>query len=454
MMKLELPISKSTPSSQTTLSHPFPDSALALVRCDASQIKVFFVAPPHTQKPSTLPIPATFSLHSGKWYIKAKNHSGPDIRVGHHNLGSEPLVIDAGNVITFGKSRFVAFSAMCGGKTQSYYQLDELVTTSTNMLAALCDLCFAAPTGLPVLITGESGTGKELAARAIHRLSSVSAGPFVAVNCAALPEALAEAELFGHCRGAFTGALTTHRGLFEQANQGTLFLDEIGELSAPAQAKLLRVLETGEVRRLGSEETIHTNFRLITATHRDLLVTSPTFSFRSDLYYRIGVLNANLPALRHRAEDIPALCYNLLSRTGGTPAISPSALSTLLQYHWPGNVRELRNALLRANARSGGGEITADHLDPVHFQRLSPRPTADDLALWRSRRIAQEFEKHHGHHKLTYQSLGMSKSSFYRWLRTYRTGTDAACEDKHYRSEEHQIPANAHSITSNIAIQS
>ncbi|HKI02673.1 MAG TPA: sigma 54-interacting transcriptional regulator [Thermoanaerobaculia bacterium] len=224
-----------------------------------------------------------------------------------------------------------------------------------------------AATETTVLLTGESGTGKEVIARFLHRGSRRAKGPFVALNCAALPETLLESELFGHERGAFTGALTAHPGRIEQAAGGTLFLDEVGEMSPGVQAKLLRVLQEREFQRLGATRPIKADVRVVAATNRDLAAAIARGDFREDLYYRLSVFDIRLPPLRERREDILPLAEALLEEVGpsvGRPAagISRQAHEALLSYPWPGNVRELRNALERATILCDGGLITLEHL--------------------------------------------------------------------------------------------
>jgi len=224
-----------------------------------------------------------------------------------------------------------------------------------------------APTDTTVLLIGESGTGKEVLARFIHRGSARRDGPFVALNCAALPEQLLESELFGHERGAFTGAQAAHPGKLEQAAGGVLFLDEIAEMSPTVQAKFLRVLQEREYQRLGGVRTLHANVRVLAATHRDLPAAIAAGTFREDLYYRLAVFDIVLPALRERREDIPLLAEAFLHDVGrsiGRPAagVSTDALDALIAHGWPGNVRELRNAIERAVILSEGGTITAAHL--------------------------------------------------------------------------------------------
>jgi transcriptional regulator with PAS, ATPase and Fis domain len=228
-----------------------------------------------------------------------------------------------------------------------------------------------APSRAAVLITGESGTGKELAARAIHVLSPRKAGPFVAINCAALPDSLMESELFGHEKGAFTGAVERRAGCFELAQNGTVLLDEIGDMPLATQAKLLRVLEDGRVRRLGGKGEIQLDVRVIAATNAPLEVAMKEGRFREDLYYRLSVFPIPLPPLRQRKDDLPMLSQALLedlNRKHGTKVteLSAEVLSRFQTYDWPGNVRELRNVLERAVILAGEGIIQVAHL-PVGF---------------------------------------------------------------------------------------
>jgi DNA-binding NtrC family response regulator len=225
----------------------------------------------------------------------------------------------------------------------------------------------ASPTRANVLITGESGTGKELVARAIHDGSPRQAGPFVALNCAALPETLIESELFGHEKGAFTGALNRREGCFELAHEGTLFLDEIGDMPIALQAKLLRVLESRQIRRLGGAQEVQVDVRLVAATNRDLRAATREGTFREDLYFRLGVLEIPLPPLRERLEDLPDLCDAILRDLNATYGsamayLSEEVLEAFRRHHWPGNIRELRNVLERALVIAGGAQILPAHL--------------------------------------------------------------------------------------------
>jgi len=234
-----------------------------------------------------------------------------------------------------------------------------------------------APTEATVLITGESGTGKEVAAVAIHQLSNRREGPFVVVNCAALPEQLLESELFGYERGAFTGAATRKPGRFELADKGTIFLDEIGEMSPAMQAKLLRVLQNQTFERVGGTKTLRVDTRIIAATNRDLSKLVKSGGFREDLYYRLNVIQIHLPPLRERKEDIPLLVEHFINKfrslypTGGE--ITDEALELLCRYDWPGNIRELQNVIERALILSQGDPITPAHLPKELLQSGSGR---------------------------------------------------------------------------------
>jgi len=236
-----------------------------------------------------------------------------------------------------------------------------------------------ARTEATVMILGETGTGKELAARAIYQQSQRADGPFVPVNCGALSENLVESELFGHRKGSFTSAERDHKGLFEVASGGTLFLDEVGELNKNVQVKLLRFLESGEIRRVGDNEPIRLDARVICATNRDLREMVPKDEFREDLFFRINTFEIRLPPLRERRPDIPDLARHLLARAARRPEdqvaklLTPDAVDTLLEYEWPGNVREMRNVMEHAWILAGGGPITPEHL-PHHLRQAAAAP--------------------------------------------------------------------------------
>ena len=263
--------------------------------------------------------------------------------------------------------------------------LRRVVGRSRHWKDVLAQATRVAQTETTVLLTGESGTGKEVVARYIHHASRRSGGPFVAINCAALPDQLLESELFGHERGAFTGAVTTKPGRIEQASGGVLFLDEVGEMATAVQAKLLRALEEREFTRLGGNRVIRAEVRLIAATNRNLPDAIERGAFREDLYYRLSVFEIALPPLRERTEDILELADSFLAEIGesvGRPAagIAPDAKEHLLSYAWPGNVRELRNAIERAVILADGGVIRSQHL-PVSGAGRGPGPASLSGAL-------------------------------------------------------------------------
>ncbi len=261
-----------------------------------------------------------------------------------------------------------------------------IVAESPAMRAALEVVAKVAPHRTTVLLTGPRGSGKEVLARELHRLSPRASAPFVAVNCAAIPEALLESELFGHVRGAFTGAVADRRGLFEQAAGGTLFLDEIGDLPTALQAKLLRVLQDGEIRRVGAGDSRRVDTRLVAATARDLEADVATGRFREDLFYRLNVVGIRLPPLVERPEDVPPLIRVLLETHAGrmgvkVPAVEPDAMRALLDHRWPGNVRELMNVLERALVLAQGGSVRLGDLPAALGAGATTPPPQGDLSL-------------------------------------------------------------------------
>jgi two-component system response regulator PilR (NtrC family) len=276
--------------------------------------------------------------------------------------------------------RLKSENAYLRSQLEERYRIDGLVGRSKVMRDLFQLLEIVAATSSTVLITGETGTGKELAARAIHHSSARRANRFVAINCSAIPETLLEAELFGHARGAFTGAVGTRQGRFEQAHKGTLFLDEVGTMSAALQAKLLRVLQEREFERVGDSHTIKVDVRVIAATHSDLQKMVGDGAFREDLFYRLNVIPVMLPPLRDRRDDIPLLVQHFVQKlsadAGRPPAkISQEAMRQLMAHNWPGNVRQLENAVERAFAFSQGrGQIDAADLSPD----IQKEPTAPE----------------------------------------------------------------------------
>jgi two-component system response regulator AtoC len=303
-----------------------------------------------------------------------------------------------------------------------HYQLNELVGCDPKMIEVFKLVGQLAGSRVNVLVRGESGTGKELVARAIHFNSPQAREPFIPVNCTALPDTLLESELFGHVRGAFTGAVADRRGRFALAGRGTIFLDEIGDTSADFQAKVLRVLEDGRVYPLGAEDAEATEARVIAATHRDLEGRVEDGSFRDDLYYRLRVVEIVLPPLRARSTDIPLLAQHLVHRAAEKlhvpePALPEATIETLLGYDWPGNVRELENCLTRAIALARGGVIR-----PVHLGLGSGNRVAGGAGVFRTMRemeiqhARQVLDAAGGNKTRAAEILGISKPTLYRLL--------------------------------------
>lgn len=307
----------------------------------------------------------------------------------------------------------------------------RIIGQSPAILRVLDFIRRAAPTSMTVLIQGETGTGKELVASAIHFSSPRRGRPFVTVNCAALPENLIESELFGHERGAFTGAVTRKKGRFELAEGGTILLDEISELSLPCQAKILRLIEEKSFERVGGVECLRADVRIIAATNKDLLQEVRAGRFREDLYYRLNVLSISIPPLRERREDIEALAMHFLEECGaGSKKISPEALKKLLEYPWPGNVRQLRNVIESAYVLGEGPEIRPEDLVLPWPDRRAAGPeekTAPGEA-WRPVSLA-EVEKEHirrvleytgGNKKRAAEILGIERCTLYTKIRQFQ----------------------------------
>ncbi|MDI6807353.1 MAG: sigma-54 dependent transcriptional regulator [Candidatus Eisenbacteria bacterium] len=318
---------------------------------------------------------------------------------------------------------------------QPSYEYD-IVGTSTAVQRILKLVSKIAPTESGVLITGESGTGKELVARQIHYLSKRNTKAFVPVNCAAIPEGLFESELFGHVKGAFTGAVQSKKGLFEEADGGTLFLDEVAEMPSSAQVKLLRALQSHEIRRVGGNEDTHIDVRVIAATNRDIKEALRTGELREDLYYRLNVFHIHVPPLRERRDDILILAQyfvekHSLGRKGKTPRISPSAASFLLAYDYPGNIRELENIVQRAVLLAESGVINPRDLPPEIRQRRMLTSAeeksgyySDGFSLEEVERlhIMRVLEKHKWNMSRAAKALGISRSTLWRKLRGTERG--------------------------------
>jgi len=307
------------------------------------------------------------------------------------------------------------------GRRASFHDMVGASEASQRLFAILARV---APHDTPVLLCGESGTGKELAARGVHQTSPRAEGPFVAINCAAITDTLFESELFGHERGAFTGAATRQDGAFQRAHGGTLFLDEVGELTLEGQAKLLRALESGEVRRVGGAQPEHPDVRVVAATNRDLPQMVRAGSFREDLYFRLSVLAVRMPPLRERREDIPIIASTLMARLTHGDTLSPATIASLQAYDWPGNVRELRNVLTRAFVLSGGQFGPSDLVfNPWSFDNNEPPPAAPASATSvEHRRIAEALARHDGNRTRAAQELGMARSSLLYKLRKHGMG--------------------------------
>ncbi|MBL4845035.1 MAG: sigma-54-dependent Fis family transcriptional regulator [Planctomycetes bacterium] len=308
------------------------------------------------------------------------------------------------------------------------YGSEEVVGRSPGLLSVFSLVEKAAPTGASVLIYGETGTGKELVARAVHFGSRRAEGPFLSVNCAALPEGLLESELFGHEKGAFTGAVASSKGLFRAAEGGTLFLDEIGEMVPAVQAKLLRVLESREVRPVGGTASIRVDVRIVAATHCDLYAASQEGKFREDLFYRLAVIEVDVPPLRDRPEDISLLARHFLARLAlerGEPErrLSPEVLERLRAYAWPGNVRELMNCLERA-VIVGGETLAVEDLGPrVQDASVSAPASGATLTLLDRERehIREVLGQTGGDRKQAAQLLGIDLSTLYRKLKRWES---------------------------------
>jgi two-component system nitrogen regulation response regulator NtrX len=317
----------------------------------------------------------------------------------------------------------------------------EIIWSGPAMERLMAQVERVAASESRVAIQGETGTGKELIARTIHQKSARHAGPFVTLNCAAVPAELIESELFGHEKGSFTGAATRHVGKFEQAATGTLFLDEIGDMPLAMQSKLLRVLEEGEIERVGGDKPIAVDARVVVATHRNLEEMVRQGSFRADLYHRIYVFPIALPPLRERAEEIPALAEyfaaQVASQNGWRPKhFSPESIEILQRYAWPGNVRELRNVVERVLLLSGAETINAEEVNlalpvPRNGEAASAAgsgPLAQRLESFEREVLLAELRRHHHHMTNTARALGLERSHLYK--KCQQLGIDIQSERK------------------------
>jgi len=367
--------------------------------------------------------PLQESLRSGQRERVLHLHQTPQGET-YVNIELSPLR-DAGGNIAYFIEKMEAV-AMARGLSNA----QGLVGRAPPFQRMLEMIARVAPSDATVLLLGESGTGKELVAKAIHDASRRAERPFVAVDCSGLTETLFESELFGHERGAFTGATARRIGLIEAASGGTLFLDEVGDIPLPMQVKLLRLLETGTYRRVGSTEPRKADIRLVSATHRDLRTMVESGSFRQDLYFRLNTFPVELPALRERITDIPLLAESLLSRVAPDRKLhlSPAAQTELCRYGYPGNVRELRNILERASLLCDGDTIQPAHL-PEEIRREKPLraagiPTPASLKDLERHTLENRLAHHRGSRKALAAELGISERTLYRRLKELGSLTD------------------------------
>ena len=345
------------------------------------------------------------------------------IRAGAYDYVAKPPRLEAIGALlrrAVEKKRMTQEVRQLRHEVQVRYDLSHIAGNSPQMLDVYKTVARVAPGRTNVLVLGESGSGKELVAREVHRQSPRSERRFVAVNVSAIPEGLLESELFGHVRGAFTGATANRRGLFDEAHEGTLFLDEIGDLSQPLQAKLLRVIQEHQIKPVGGNDEHEVDVRLVVATHRNLEEMVRAGQFREDLYYRLNVISITLPPLRERRGDIPILIGHFLAKfeheTGQpAPTLTSEAMSQLEGYAWPGNVRELENVVERALLLSSHGVITPDSLPARLHGKVtaapSGYPTLDEMI---DRYVQQVLEHTGGNRTRAAQILGISRRTLHR----------------------------------------
>jgi transcriptional regulator with PAS, ATPase and Fis domain len=361
---------------------------------------------------------------------KAFELKGPDrvLHIHHTPRGPEHVDVELRPILDAGREVVAYVERLATVRSASARPSAEgLVGRSPSFNAALSAVQRVGPSMLPVLLLGESGTGKELFARAVHEASERASGPFVVVDCSGLTETLFESELFGYEKGAFTGANARKKGLVETAEGGTLFLDEMGDVPLSMQVKLLRLIESGAFRRVGSVETQQADFRLVAATHKPLQQMVADGRFRQDLYYRISAFPIHLPPLRERAVDIPMLVDSFLQRGGNTKhrvSVQPQAMARLQAHDWPGNIRELRNVLDRARLFADDGIVRAEHM-PDEFgngsvTRLEGLPAAVSARARASTgddELAQLVATFRGTRRELATQVGMSERTLYRRLK-------------------------------------
>ncbi|MCU0256299.1 MAG: sigma-54 dependent transcriptional regulator [Vicinamibacterales bacterium] len=386
-------------------------------------------------------VDATVVIISGHGNIESAVRA---IKMGAFDFVEKPLSIDKITLVVRNALRQRQLEAENRALRAHVDRQFTMVGESLSMRQLREQIAMAAPTNGRVLIFGENGTGKELAARSVHALSRRRGGPFVEVNCAAIPEELIESELFGHVRGAFTGAVADRRGKFEVADGGTLFLDEIADMSLKTQAKVLRVLQEQVVDRVGGASTIRVDVRVIAATNKDLPAEIRGGRFREDLYFRLNVIPILVPPLRDRADDIPLLADHFLrelAREYGrrSKQVSPSALALLREYPWPGNVRELRNVLERLMIMVPGDTIEPRHLNLPGAAAPDPALAAEDAPVLPLQAARERFERDYilrvlaaqkGNMSRTADALGVERSNLYRKMKGYGIAPARRGEDE------------------------
>jgi len=385
------------------------------------------------QAPRSLQVPDTFasaehcriSFRRGRWILSDLGSSNGTYVDGVHVL---ECVLAGSMAIRLGETTVVFEQGDSALGAQE--PLPGLVSCDPAMAPVVDLVRRVAKSRAPVAIHGETGTGKEVVAHALHLLSERRAGPFTPLNCGAIARDTVESELFGHEKGAFTGAERARPGAFEEASGGTLFLDEVGDLASGVQVKLLRALERGEVRRLGASRTLQLDVRVVSATHRDLRTEVGEGSFREDLYYRLCVVPVELPPLRRRVRDIVPLAEHFLAQMapGAGVTLSPGARARLESHPWPGNARELRNVVQIALLLRGGGVVTEDELRfrPAPPRRADPPLHLAGMTLDRVEREAYRMalERHGGDRRAVMDELGVARSTFFRKLEEFGLGRE------------------------------
>ena len=347
------------------------------------------------------------------------------LKEGAHDYVTKPVDPDylshlVANVVN--QRRLLSENIQLKERIQELYEIDQIIGESPAMVKVFELIKTVAPTDTAVMIRGESGTGKELIARAIHSNSARRFFPIITVNCGGLTEGLIESEFFGHEKGAFTGALYRRKGKFEMANGGTIFLDEVGNIGAKAQTDLLRVIETKQFTRVGGDEIIKVDFRLICATNQDLELAVKEGTFREDLYYRLNVFSISIPPLRERRPDVPLLCNYYLKKLAESTnkpvtGITPEAMEQLKQYDWPGNVRELRNAVERAIVVAKGPTVTVDDLPiPATPRTAAKGHTLESVEM---AHIKDVLEQNGWNITRSAEALGIDRATLYSKIKKY-----------------------------------